>query len=1072
MLRRIVKENQKLFIDSKEVLGIQDFNFNYNLPIDLTRYLGMENVIFSHSKPVTAEITVNKLLIDSDDFINYTGDSTFSGYLEYKDKYFAFNSGILNNYSISCSVNQIPTLTANLTVLGNFGSGVSKSTSLLPKNDITIADYGDIEVTLNDFQFNRLQNFTLSIDTNRNILYQLGNSYPFQIVTNPPIVTNLTFGIKVDDYQVKNIRDLLCQYKVGSLNITFKDFKNPTADPILSFNFNEAVFLGESYQGSVSDSSIVNLTYQAFSRPNLQITNRNNLQNEDTINLTNNINFDNDGNTLGYNNPILSDYALVAKNGALNFYALLQKDGNTEEYTINLPSYSGTDIIVRYDISDNNPSFLYYNYIAPNYYLYYSKFTNETWSSVAVGNIGPSVNNDSIDLQYDPLDKLPACISYDSTNYDLNYYKYNGSSFVKTIISNGASSANNIDYATLLFDSSDDRPLVHFIEGNSSILKSAKYSGSSWVIENINTFESNINKRYAVSKMEPTTNQPFVLMAGNTTGIYINIKDSNNVSLVGKIPFFNHPSSIDMMNTIVAQKPQFERDPTSDIRWYFSYVNTDSQLAYGRPFLGSTNWTQNISTADNGNILSGASYIDKTKNITLKIDSDFRAVIFYKKDNNIKFVKQQNVNIPKSFSQENLLKNLDQSSNYEFGLDFLDQPLRAYLWRNYNFSEYKSPKVESRNTNLYYLQYYNVAYTYFAKINPLTNQPNLSTMGAAPGVGQFRATFFYPLNSQRTSWTGIIFPSGDVQLNGANATFSNGEIFDFDKNTNQVVFPLFGYQNNNHNKRGGVLLKADPIPSSGYTYYQIPFSGEINNLGYDFKINPVTNKYCLVTVMPFQLAYITPFDSGVFYYEMDPVTKVFTKSQIYAPTGYLNDLTLDTYYSRIQFKSDGNPMILFGAKAPNPTYPNRYNLYLAEYNGTNWTNNILDFSNNSGNSDLNYYKFLDFKYNSGENYYGIAYTTQMQNNKGFVYYITNEYGLKEKFPVGISYSSYFDPTVSFKKYKGITRPFVFLKASLTQSYFAYLETSTDLGANRVFITGFQNQFTAGGQQNTDWIIII
>ena len=83
-------------------------------------------------------------------------------------------------------------------------------------------------------------------------------------------------------------------------------------------------------------------------------------------------------------------------------------------------------MIVRYDPSDQNPSFAYYNYLAPNYYLYYSKLTNETWSNVSVGNIGASVNNDSIDLQYDPNDNLPACISYDSTNYDLNYYKYDG----------------------------------------------------------------------------------------------------------------------------------------------------------------------------------------------------------------------------------------------------------------------------------------------------------------------------------------------------------------------------------------------------------------------------------------------------------------------------------------------------------------------------------------------------------------------------------------------------------------------------------------------------------------------
>ena len=291
MLRRILKENQRLFIDSKEVLGIQDFSFNYDLPIDLTRYLGMETVTFSHSKPVTAEISINKLLIDNDNFINYTGDNTFSGYLEYKDKYFAFNSGILNSYSISCAVNEIPVLNTNLTILGEFGEGVDKSLSLLPKNDIKIANYSDIEVTLNDFEFNRLQNFSLTIDTNRNILYNLGSPYPFQIITNPPVVTNLTFGIKVDDYQVKNIRDLLCQYKVESLSIIFKDFKNPNGSPILSFNFNEAIFLGESYQGSVGDSSVVNLNYRAFSRPNLPITNRNNLPNEDTIDLANNISF-------------------------------------------------------------------------------------------------------------------------------------------------------------------------------------------------------------------------------------------------------------------------------------------------------------------------------------------------------------------------------------------------------------------------------------------------------------------------------------------------------------------------------------------------------------------------------------------------------------------------------------------------------------------------------------------------------------------------------------------------------------------------------------------------------------
>lgn len=291
MLGRISKENQRLFIDSKEVIGIQDFSFNYDLPIDQVKTLGMETVTFGHVRPVTAEITVNKLAIDQDNFINYTGDTTFSGYVTYKDKYFAFNSGILNNYSISCAIGEIPSITTNLTVLGEFGENVNKSIINIPKNDIKILNYSDIEVNLDEFTLNRLQNIDISIDVNRNIIYSLDTAYPVQIITNPPIVTNLVFTIKADDYQIKNIRDLICQYKIDQINILFREFKNPNGPVILSFNYNEAIFLGETYQGSVGDSSIIALKYQAFSNASLPSISTNPIPKEDTINLTNNITF-------------------------------------------------------------------------------------------------------------------------------------------------------------------------------------------------------------------------------------------------------------------------------------------------------------------------------------------------------------------------------------------------------------------------------------------------------------------------------------------------------------------------------------------------------------------------------------------------------------------------------------------------------------------------------------------------------------------------------------------------------------------------------------------------------------
>lgn len=289
MLSRIVKENQRLFINSKEVLGIQDFNFDYDLPIDQIKTLGMETIAFGHVRPVTASVNINKLAIDQDEFINYTGDNTFSGHLTYKNKYFAFNSGILNNYSISCAVGEIPTITTNLTVLGDFGENVDKSSINIPKNDINILNYSDIDINLDEFKFDRLQSIQLSTDVSRNIIYSLNTYYPVQIITNPPIVTNIIFTMKADQYQIKNIRDLICRYKVDQVNINFKDFKNQNT--ILTFNYNEAIFLGETYQGTVGDSSIITLKYQAFTNASLPTINSIPIPNEDRIDLENTITF-------------------------------------------------------------------------------------------------------------------------------------------------------------------------------------------------------------------------------------------------------------------------------------------------------------------------------------------------------------------------------------------------------------------------------------------------------------------------------------------------------------------------------------------------------------------------------------------------------------------------------------------------------------------------------------------------------------------------------------------------------------------------------------------------------------
>lgn len=265
MLSRTIRQDQKVYINNSQIVGIQEFNADYDSPIEIVKTLGMEAVSYYNNNNILAEISINKLLIDNDPFINFVDyDQVFSGHVEYKDKYFAFNSGILNNYRLNCSVNEIPRLSVTLNALGEFGSGVNKpNKDSLIKPNIDITDYADIEIDLDDFKFNRLQSIDLNINSEKNIIYTLGSSYPKEIKIIPPIVVDLQFTVKADDYNFKNTRDLICKYKVDSFSIKFNKFKDPSSE-LFNFTFNQAIFMGETFEGSVDSSANIIIKYQGL----------------------------------------------------------------------------------------------------------------------------------------------------------------------------------------------------------------------------------------------------------------------------------------------------------------------------------------------------------------------------------------------------------------------------------------------------------------------------------------------------------------------------------------------------------------------------------------------------------------------------------------------------------------------------------------------------------------------------------------------------------------------------------------------------------------------------------------
>jgi hypothetical protein len=265
MLSRIRKENQNIYINNEKVLGVQSFTASYAAPIEQVKSLGMDNVTYYNNQNTLAEINISKLLIDKDEFVKFLDyEQGFSGHIDYKNKYFAFNSGILTRYNLSCEIGEIPQVNLDISAIGDFGGNLDRpNNESLTTPNIDITDYSNIEINLDDFKFNRLQSFTLNISAEKNIIYTLGSVYPKHIKVIPPILVEIEFTIKADDYNIKNIRDLICKYKVDNFKIIFNKFKNPQ-DELFRFDFSEALFVGESFAGSVDSSSDIKIKYHAF----------------------------------------------------------------------------------------------------------------------------------------------------------------------------------------------------------------------------------------------------------------------------------------------------------------------------------------------------------------------------------------------------------------------------------------------------------------------------------------------------------------------------------------------------------------------------------------------------------------------------------------------------------------------------------------------------------------------------------------------------------------------------------------------------------------------------------------
>jgi hypothetical protein len=262
MYGRVIYADQKLVINQQEISGVTDFNGDFDIPFENVDLIGGYFAAEIQGE-LSRNISFSRFLIQSDSLRYLTGSAFCSGFVNYKNYSFGFQSGYLTNYNATCAVGDIASITTDFIVYGNIGGGINHH--ILPSqhtDNIYVANYGNIFVSANQGQTNRITSFDYNISCERVPIFTLGSFNPADVFLKKPLIINLNLTIEIDDYESQDIQTLLCSPEIQNITIDLKNCDN--SQIIESFYAPNARLVSSSYNGSTENASSVELTFRSF----------------------------------------------------------------------------------------------------------------------------------------------------------------------------------------------------------------------------------------------------------------------------------------------------------------------------------------------------------------------------------------------------------------------------------------------------------------------------------------------------------------------------------------------------------------------------------------------------------------------------------------------------------------------------------------------------------------------------------------------------------------------------------------------------------------------------------------
>ncbi len=272
---RITKENQKFFLDSEQIPGVQTYRAEYSTNAQPLKYLSAQSFIHAPQGTSRGGVSLNANLISDDLILPYTGDFGCNGFLlqsrDDSTENFSFISGYLTSYTTRYTFGQLPDINAEFLVLGDIGrvdvggmpnnAQVQLNTIYTGKSNLVmkIPGPGGVSINLDDFTTNRVIGYDISIAVARNAVYKLGQREPAAVRILYPITMTCNFQIEMNDYVAKSSFSYPCAPKVQNLNISVRSFAG--YDTIVSYSMPDALLTSESTSASAKGNRIINAEY-------------------------------------------------------------------------------------------------------------------------------------------------------------------------------------------------------------------------------------------------------------------------------------------------------------------------------------------------------------------------------------------------------------------------------------------------------------------------------------------------------------------------------------------------------------------------------------------------------------------------------------------------------------------------------------------------------------------------------------------------------------------------------------------------------------------------------------------